>query len=302
MGTRNYGWGSRDMASAARIALEATEKSFGTVDTVTRNFEQFKAFCKEKGVGRMERITPELVQEYGRGLADKVDNEEMTAGYAQNLVSSVNSAMNAATRGEWKSVSPTKECLIPQRSNVRTEPTVPRAEATKAINELNDRQAAIAQLAQDLGLRSKEASLIDAKSVLAQAENQGKVTITDGTKGGREREIPITHERQIESLRAAAAVQGNDRSMIPTEQSWKGFRAGELRDARESLQAATGGGLHDLRAAYACERYESLTGHPAPVNGGTIEDKQLDREAREQIASELGHGRIDVVSAYVGGR
>jgi hypothetical protein len=45
-----------------------------------------------------------------------------------------------------------------------------------------------------------------------------------------------------------------------------------------------------------------LTGWAAPVAGGEIADRDADREAREQIAEELGHGRIDVVSEYIGGR
>lgn len=55
---------------------------------------------------------------------------------------------------------------------------------------------------------------------------------------------------------------------------------------------------------YACERYEQITGHLAPVNGGRCSrlDPQLDRETRMQISYELGHGRVDVVAAYIGGQ
>jgi len=88
--------------------------------------------------------------------------------------------------------------------------------------------------------------------------------------------------------------------MIPADQTWKSWRENDLRAARKIVQEHTGGGLHDLRAAYACERYESLTCNPAPVAGGEIVDRAADREAREQIAAELGHGRIDVVAEYVG--
>jgi len=215
--------------------------------------------------------------------------------------------MSAATRGEWKSVSPTKDCKIQQRDNVRTTPTPDREKAQNTINEMkgqgNERVAAIAQLAMDLGLRSKEASLINAKAALEQAQNKGVVSISDGTKGGRERELTIQNERQIEALRTAAAVQGNDRSLVPNDQSWKEFRAGELRDGRETVaQGAGSRGIHDLRATYASERYQSITGHPAPCDGGKIEDRQADMAAREQIAEELGHGRVDVVSSYIGGR
>ena len=62
--------------------------------------------------------------------------------------------------------------------------------------------------------------------------------------------------------------------------------------------------FHELRAAYACERYEQITQCPAPINGGKCcqVDRNLDSEARRQISYELGHGRIDVVATYIGGR
>ena len=71
--SRNYGLGSRDMASAARIALDRAadrgELSFSSSNTIADRFSHFASFAKSEGVGRMERITPQLVQEYGRSLA-----------------------------------------------------------------------------------------------------------------------------------------------------------------------------------------------------------------------------------------
>lgn len=63
-------------------------------------------------------------------------------------------------------------------------------------------------------------------------------------------------------------------------------------------------GFHELRATYACERYEQITQHRAPINGGQCcqVDKNLDREVQRQISCELAHGRVDVIAAYVGGR
>ena len=104
------------------------------------------------------------------------------------------------------------------------------------------------------------------------------------------------------SLARAAEAQGSARAVMPPDQDWKSWRNGELRDTREIIQSATGGGLHDLRSAYACERYQELTGHSAPAAGGEILDRGADLTAREKISAELGHGRIDVVSEYIGGR
>ena len=158
------------------------------------------------------------------------------------------------------------------------------------------------ELARELGLRSKEASLLDARAALAEAQQRGALTISDGTKGGREREVPITNQGQREALDRAAQAQGDARAVIPADQNWKTWREGELRDARELVQEHTGGGLHDLRAAHACERYEQLTGHAAPCAGGEIADKARDEAARLAVAEELGHGRAEVVAEYVGSR
>ncbi len=63
------------------------------------------------------------------------------------------------------------------------------------------------------------------------------------------------------------------------------------------------GKLHDLRAAYACERYQALAGAAAPAVGGPrVASSEADRAARDTIAQELGHGRSDVVATYIGGR
>jgi hypothetical protein len=79
---------------------------------------------------------------------------------------------------------------------------------------------------------------------------------------------------------------------------------GIVSPARDIIHKHDLKGFHELRAAYACERYEQITHHPAPINGGHCYqlDRRLDRDARVQISYELGHGRIDVVSAYIGGR
>lgn len=310
--SRNFGAGQRDMGKAAGVflsqAVDRGELSFSSADTIQDRFSQFSQFAKEQGIGRMERVEADILQTYGRELAEKVEAGELSASYAQNLVSAVNSVMGLATRGEWQSVSPTKDCGIAERSFLRQE--APDALDRKTYesardsvhDSLGDRAAAIVELARELGLRSKEASFLDAKSAYAEAKETGKVTISEGTKGGREREMPITSENQLQALQKASEAQGEGRNMIPEGESWKNWREGGLRGIREIIQEKTGGGLHDLRSAYACQRYEELTGSAAPVAGGQIENRAIDHEARETISQELGHSRIDVVSSYIGGR
>lgn len=308
--SRNYGLGSRDMASAARIALDRAadrgELSFSSSNTIADRFSHFASFAKSEGVGRMERITPQLAQEYGQGLADQVAAGRMTPAYAQNMVSAINTVMHQVR--EWKSVSPTKDCGIAARSNVRDTPPlgIEREQLGRALDALREagqeRGAAVAELARELGLRSKEASMLDAVRALREAENRGAVTISQGTKGGRTREVPIASPTAREALQRAAEAQGSARAVMPPHQNWRQWRETGLRDAREILKQYGIDRLHDLRAAFACSRYESLTGTVAPVMGGQIQDRDADRHAREVISKELGHHRIEVVASYVGGR
>lgn len=309
--SRNYGLGTRHMASAGRIALSrsAAQKgaSFATVDTVADRWRKFADFAKQQGVGRMERVTEGFVTAYGKTLAAKVQAGELSPAYAQNLVSAANTVMGLVNPN-WKSVSPTRDCHIQSRSTIRTE--VPagadRAVADRAIAALRDagkpHAAAVAELARELGLRSKEAALLDASRALKHAQERGAILVSDGTKGGRTRELKITNELQIVALVNAATLQGRERAMIPAGKNWKAFREGELRAGRTQLQGHGIAGYHDLRSAYACERYQELTGQAAPVFGVKIGDRELDREARMQLAKELGHGRIDVIAEYIGSR
>jgi integrase len=309
--SRNYGF-SRDMAVAGHKALSQAasrgEVSYSSASTLSDRWDSFVEWAKSEGLTKMEMIDREDVQRYGEELAERVQAGEMSSAYAQNLVSAVNTVMGIATGGAWESVSPTRDCGIEERSHVREEApaALDRDVYSRALDavrsELGERAAAVVELAREFGLRSKEASLLDARAALREASERGVVTISEGTKGGREREVPITSERQMEALQRAAEAQGRDSALIPASDNWKTWREGTLRDAREIVHEATGGGLHDLRAAYACERYEALTGWAAPVAGGTIVDRDIDRAAREQIAEELGHGRVDIVAGYIGGR
>ena len=310
--SRNFGLGQRDMSKAGRVALERDSRakglSFSTAATVSARWSSFVKNIHESGVRKMEDITGEHVKQYGRDLADRVEDGLMAASTAQNYVSAINTVMGIATGGAWKSISPTKDCEIMRRSFIRADApgALDRLAYGRALDavreELGPKSAAVVELCRELGLRSKEASLFDARSAVEEATERGFVTITEGTKGGLEREVPITTQEQANALVRAAAAQGDGRAVMPADAYWRSWREGELRDARELVAEHTGGGLHDLRSAYACERYADLTGHAAPCAGGEIQDREVDAAAREQIAAELGHGRTDVAGAYVGGR
>jgi len=308
--SRNYGIGSRVIADAGRIALfraaDYKVVSFDTARTVSGRFNLFAKFAKGNHISKMENITSDDVKQFGKGLAQKVRSNEITASHAQNSVSAVNTVMRIATTGEWKSISPTKDCKIPKRCNVRKVPTVQPSVAKKAILSMRlegyHREASIAELCLLFGCRSKEASLLSPKVLLKQAKKKGYVTLVYGTKGGKKRTFPITSAEQLEVLERAVQIQGKGRSLIPSDMNWKKWRKTGLQVVRNHLKKHGIKGHPELRSSYAAGRYKVLTGLLCPANGGIIIDKKLDVAARLIIAKELGHRRIDVTNAYLGGR
>ncbi len=94
------------------------------------------------------------------------------------------------------------------------------------------------------------------------------------------------------------------RNLLDQAESYAGFLQRRVLPASQLLRKQGLKNFHELRTAYACERYEQLTGHAAPINDGHCYriDRDLDQQARQQISLELGHNRIEVVSAYIGGR
>jgi len=309
----NYGLKTRDLAKAGAFAASRAARegatSYASAAALGDRWQAFAAYARQEGIRRMEHVTAQHVATYGQGIAARVKAGELSASYGQNLVSAVNSVMRLASQGRWQSVSPTKDCGIEKRSNVRQEAPqgIERGAVATVADTLRssgqERGAAVVELAREFGLRSKEASLIDARGalrqVLSQPPDQRRVSITSGTKGGRARTIPVTTQRQAEALTRAADAQGGARSLVPSEQSWREWREGGLRDAREALQAAGIGRLHELRAAYAAERYQQLTGHQPPMLGGQA-SREDDRAARLTIAEELGHSRVAIMTAYIG--
>ncbi len=120
-------------------------------------------------------------------------------------------------------------------------------------------------------------------------------------KGGRPREIPIRTTEQRQLLNECHKLAGVG-SLIPPERTYiQQRRVYERHAARAGLSA-----LHGLRHAYAQDRYQELTGHPAPACGGPAsrvlapEQRALDHQARLQVSRELGHEREQITTTYLG--
>ena len=309
MGTRNYGLGSRDLARAGGLALIAARErgdvSHSTVETNAQRWTQFVRYVRDQGVRRMEHISAEHVQSYAAWLRDA----GKSAKTQQNAISAVNSVMRAAAGNRWHSVRPVADAGCDRATEVRTVyPVMTDRTAWSAASEAlrsthGERAATVAEIARELGLRAKEASLGSPRTWARQLERGETIKIERGTKGGRPRELVITRASQRNAIARAARTQGRDRSMIPRGQTWESWKQGGLRNIAQTLGPLTGEArpIHSLRAAYATERYTVLTGQRPVGFGGPRLDRDVDREARLAVSAELGHHRTDVTAAYIGG-
>jgi integrase len=316
---RNFGYG-RQLSYAGPQALKDMFGGghYGTVKAHCDRWQAFVRWCRSEqgpGISDARQIDRKVLADYAAYLHDIVGRGDLAVSTAQNRLSSVNRTI-AALRGDQcvKLPSPSK-ALGMQRSGIRH--SVPQGQDRGQVKQIVDalchqhqlRAAAIVLLARATGMRLREAILADLPRLSREATNLGRINIQDGTKGGRAgtsapRWIAVDDHVRFALEVARQFSPPDSYNLVAPHESYLDVLQKVIRPARDILHAHNLKGFHELRAAYACERYEQITQHRAPINGDHCcqVDRNIDREARSQIGYELGHGRIDVVAAYIGGR
>ncbi|AOE81382.1 integrase [Pseudomonas lurida] len=316
---RNFGYG-RQLSYAGPQALKDLFAGghFATVKAHSDRWQAFVRWCRSEdgpGYNDARQINRRTLQDYAAYLRQQIQQGELCIATAQNRLSSVNRTL-AALRGDQDvRIASPSQTLGQKRSNVRTRaPDGQDRQQVQRVFEVlgeqqHDRVAAIVRLTRATGMRLREAILADLPRLHREAEHLGRINIQDGTKGGRSgasapRWVVANEEVKAALLLARKASPTGSRNLLARDESYAVFLQQTVLPARETLHEQDLKGFHELRAAYACDRYEQLTGHAAPINGGHCyrNDRNLDQQARQQISLELGHNRIDVVSAYIGGR
>lgn len=314
MGTRNYDLGTRDMKAAGRTALEEGMQSFSSIETMADRWNLFVDYVREHhAIGRMELITADIVIAYGQSLADRVDDGEMEPATAQNYISAVNRVLEIARGDRHIAVSPTRDCGIPLRTGIAMDSQlVGTNEHFNWLSSADKLLKILLRLQRAYGLRFEESAKFDARNADAYI-CAGIVPVINGTKGGRQREIPIGMSAQTQILVVAKAHQGNHHSLVPQDMTYAEFR-------RHCYRIATALGIrfHRERHTYAYLRYKRLLGAECPVMAGiphgdphyewlamqlrihVSEARERDQAVRIQIAQELGHNRVEVTNAYLG--
>ncbi|WP_122419365.1 integrase domain-containing protein [Pseudomonas viridiflava] len=316
---RNFGYG-RQLSYAGQQALRDLFGGghYATVKAHSDRWQAFVRWCRSEdgpGFNDARQIDRQTLLDYAGHLRQQVEQGAIGIATAQNRLSSVNRTM-AALRGDQSVAVPSpSKALGMRRTNVRR--STPQGQDHEQVKRIVDvlcehqmpRAAAIVQLARATGMRLREAILADLPRLKHETEHYGKINIRDGIQGGRSRASALrwitVNDPIRDALKFAEQVSPNGiRNLLAPNESYVDLQRQIVRPAREILHSHNLKGFHELRAAYACERYEQSTHHLAPINGGRCYqlDRRLDQDARVQISYELGLGRIDLLSTYIGGR
>ncbi|MGH8291158.1 MAG: phage integrase N-terminal domain-containing protein [Steroidobacteraceae bacterium] len=166
------------------------------------------------------------------------------------------------------------------------------------VRQQDPRVALQLELQAAFGLRAREAMQLRPHL----ADKGTYLSITHGTKGGRDRVEPIRTPEQRALLERAKTFCATPSSSTSDPQQrlhqWKNHYYHIVRSC--GITRKDGITSHGLRHGYANDRYRELTGFDSPVRGGVLVDKVADQAARHVVAEELGHSRECVTTHYLG--
>ena len=248
-------------------------------------------------MGFMRLKAKNLKEKHALALVERWKNEGLSAGTLKNRM--------GVLRWVYEKVG--KSRVLAKRNsdygieNRRYQTNVDKARelTPESLDRIKSEHVRLSvQLQREMGLRREEAMKID----VAWADRGDRLVLKGSwTKGGRPREIPIKTKAQRDLLdRVKVFTAGG--SLIPAGSSYiEHLKLYENQTAAAGLEK-----LHGLRHAYAQQRYETLTGWPAPAAGGrkngdlNEEEKKRDYDSRMQISKELGHSREQISVVYLG--
>ena len=263
------------------------DKSALTHTAFKSDMRQITAFLKERyGLERIEHVKPHMVTSHIKTWQE--------AGYSASHLQGIATAWRPVAR------SVGKQNIVP-RTNAELGISRPNADRYKPKEANHDKLAAIRavlvergasspkdrallaahDLRQTFGLRAKE-SLMSNRVVDRHGRKYLQI---EGAKGGRPRELELRSPEQaraVDRVREVARELGNAQGrIIPPQMTLKQFYDYQRNTLRAlGASRADGSNAHSQRHGFAQQRLAE-TGN------------------RSQVATELGHGRDEVVSHYI---
>lgn len=149
------------------------------------------------------------------------------------------------------------------------------------------------------GLRKKEAIMFQPHL----SDHGILIKITRGAKTGKQRVIPVFSECQKEVLqRARLLIKLGENLANPNKSLKQNLRRFDYVVAKAGItKKVLGITSHGLRHGNSQNEYLNITGEQVPVKTSSrVVDKGIDKQARQEIAENLGHSRISITNSYFG--
>lgn len=178
-------------------------------------------------------------------------------------------------------------------------------EVIKKIDAYEIQAGAQLRIIKAFGLRRQEAVCFRPKRAKLLGADQNAIYVEFGTKNGLKRHVPIDTDEQLQALNYACSLA----KTIDAHIGWEGLTLKQAvkrmanimqkfgitkKDAHATLQGLRHENLHNI--------HEAVTGHPAPIKGGKVEDMNPDLVliARHKMTQVAGHARLGITNAYAG--
>jgi hypothetical protein len=311
-----------------------------SVEQAASGLGKLAAFMREEyQIQHLERVTPAIMAEWLEDLREQLRDGDLSRSATSSYIGVVNQVMRCIGRGDLV-LSTDKELSRGQKytnkdlaNNLESRlacqawllAEANRAEGRERLMLRGYAYSDRLQLA--VGLRLRESCLVklpgkDPDSPLLPL---GKF---DGTKNSRDRLATVLDQSAVREAREFVIANRDiyrRGSLVPHDMSWRDYRRwvygtiDKFRAETGFLEYHTHGGRH----AYAQHMYSALWQERTGVNiecpvqsriygSDWIQDTankvnlslpavlQIDREIRHAVSGDLGHGRIEIVSSYLG--
>lgn len=149
------------------------------------------------------------------------------------------------------------------------------------------------------GLRRKEAIMFQPHL----SDHGILIKIIRGAKTGKKRVVPIITDFQKDVLqRARLMIKPGEGLANPDKSLKQNLRRFDYIMLKVGItKKVSGVTAHGLRFGFGHFGYLKITGSEVPVKANSkLIDKAIDKQARLEIAEELGHSRIEITNTYFG--
>lgn len=264
----------RELEAFGKKKPPGSEKihSYGTMKTYLNHSIKFVAYCRETHNCKTLEDCKPYIKEYieGNDLSPWVKKVQRSAIAKMYGVKSID--LGEINTGE------------------RSRATVKRSRGVairdKHFSETGKYKKYV-EFCRGTGLRKSEVEALRG-NVLYEKNGSYYLKVTEGTKGGKRREIPILKE--YEDLIKSVCMEAGDGLVLPYI-------------ASDRLKAPNGADTHAYRSEYAKKLYDELK---RPLEEIPTEEKYFcrgdlkgtiyDKEAMKQVSKALGHNRLSVIS------